>query len=89
MAGIILIAAIIGIVVLILLLRKKFFALLLDLAIGTVVYMAILFLIALVGIKIPVDMAAWGLPITLAIMIGYHMITNFSLPSKSKGVGAL
>ena len=81
-----LVIVIIGVVLLVLL-RKRFFALLLDVLIGTVVYLALLFLINWVGLTIPLLWAEIGYPIMLIIFIIYHIITNTDIGKMGKSFG--
>ena len=76
-------------VVLLVLLRKKFINLLMDIIIGTVVYLILLFLINWIGLTIPLTWAEIGYPIMLVIFVAYHIINNGGTGQVKKwGAGA-
>lgn len=66
------------IVVLAIVLRKRFFELLLDLAIGTIVYLSAIFIIGWIGIRLPIKLAQWGYPVMLIIFIIFHVLSNLN-----------
>ena len=69
--------------------RKKVWALLLDLAIGTVVYMGAIFFVSWLGLRFPIRWAEWGYPILMISFVAYHILSNISRPSAIRPYGAL
>jgi hypothetical protein len=76
-------------VLLVMIYRKKVWALLLDMAIGTVVYIGSIFFVSWLGIRLPVLWSQWGYPVVMIAFIVYHIIINFSKPSGSKPWGSI
>jgi len=82
--------ALILIITLAIVLRKRFFALLLDLGIGTIVYLSAIFIIGWIGIILPLKVAEWGYPVMLVIFIIYHVASNLNIRSGySRPLGGL
>ena len=84
----IIVGILIILVFLIIFLRKKIFALLIDCALGFILYILILFLISMAGIHTPILLADAGLPICIVGVIVYHLIANLAKPT-AKAYGSL
>lgn len=74
----------VGIVLMIVFYRQKLFALLVDLFIGTMIFLAALFGISWLGIFIPPFWADVAYVFSMLAFIGYHIIINLSSPSRSR-----
>jgi hypothetical protein len=82
------IAVIALIIVLVVFLRKRLIALAIDVVVGTLLYFAILFIIAFFDIiTIPVVIADWGYPILLIAFIAYHIYSNLNLSNRRYSSG--
>lgn len=80
---------IIALIVFFVFFRKKLFALIADIAIGTVVYLVAVFVVSFVGLIPPIQWTIDLYPVMIFGFIAYHFYSNYSQPQRHRPLGAL